>query len=261
LINSIHIEFIHQPTGETIPCGDGFSINNHLETSMSRFAACITDLPEMVLADRYYSFIQDKGDIPDDDTIHFHFKNSKDYDDACHKINYQFVIHLEDALLNAVSAKNRDFFCKQLFIETYSDDLTPEFDKVTIRFQERVLHDPDIDAIEDLYNHMAQQDAYLHSGGAKFEPTYSIDVTPDIFEKIKDIVEEGILESRIDSSCGMSQTIILELKFIQELAITNQNSRKILDDVWKTLIDFKPEIIFLKKVSPALLMLNTLLKN
>lgn len=224
---------------------------------MSRFIACLTDADELALSEKYYTFIQDKGELPSEDAIHFCFKNSENFEDACHQINKLFVeVHLWDALLNAVSASNRSFFSKQFAVERYIDESLPEFDVVTIRFQNIVLHNPEIEAVEELYNYLAKLDACLRFGGAAFKSTYSITVSEEILNKLKNTVEEGVLEPVIDSSCGNSKTMIIELDFIRDLAITNDNSKQILNSIWQILCDDKPELTKLREINPDLLVLT-----
>lgn len=220
---------------------------------MSRFAACIADLSDDSLANRFYKFIQDKSELPDDLSIYYAFKRSESLNDAYHRINSLFVDYLGDALLMAVSALHRKQFASQLFIEEHFVDETPELDEISIKFQDRALHNPSVEDVEELYSYLAQLDKNLHTSGAKFISTYSVEVSGEVFIQLEEVLEEGVLKPTVDSSCGLTKSMIIELAFIQDLALTNPNQKRDFTTIWQILCDYKPELAKLRAINPALL--------
>lgn len=222
---------------------------------MKDLLAAITDLDALDIVNTLYSFIRNKGKLPTDEAIFNIFQQSDTLTDAYHEINRLSLVCLKEALLQAVLPKNRATFSQLIVIEEKFIEGSPSLDGFTLRFKGQVFHNPSTNALEYFYKYLNELDKKVFYHDASLQGTFSISVSPDVVTKIKAVVEVGILEPTVDSSCGNSTATVLELRFIKEMAQTNQNFADNLKHIWQVLTDYKPELQNLKEFDPDFLVL------
>lgn len=230
---------------------------------MSKLANCLLNLPELTLAKRYSPFIASKDELPDDDLIHLKFKENDLLEDALDEIKELFIIWLETALLSGASEKSQELFRKDLKIEVLLDHSVPEqvSEYLVVTFRDKVISDPDITALEELYRYIAGIDNVVHLSGARCIQAFDLSISEQVYNELREVVEEGLYEPIVDSSCGLSKSIIIDLVFIRDLAKTNQNSKNCYDKIWEILLDYKPTLVSLVNCYPDILTLTALIED
>lgn len=224
---------------------------------MSNLISFVTRMDNTRVASKIYNFVLGKVNLPSDGEVFQLFKQAHNITDAYHRINQLFLDLLKEALLTGISSNNRRRFAGLLIIESNFDRLCASNDGFTLKFQSYCFKNPNSQAIQDFYYYLKQLDQRLTVTDATPELSCSIQVPTVVIEQIKEQVEEGIFESLVDSTCGISSTTIIELSFIEDLAKTNRNDEDNLNHIWQTLINYKPELINIKQYHPSFLILHS----
>ena len=185
---------------------------------MSRFVACLTDCEQTLLADLCYEFIQQKGELPSDDELYHIIKQSHSLDDAFHQINQLFAMKTKEALLNAVSIHHRYKIAEKLITKFKQSTDSPADDSCSFQFRHYDIENPDMESLLNLYDYLETMEVNRLSPNMNIQKTLILDVSKQVSDSVLDVVEEGVYLPVVDSSCGESETIIIELAFLRDMA-------------------------------------------
>ena len=226
---------------------------------MSRFVACLSDCEQTILADHSYEFIQQKGELPSDDELYQIIKQSHSLDDAFHQINQLFVTKTKKALLNAVSIHHRHQIAEQLIVQFQQSIESPADDNCTFQYEEYVIEQIDMESLMNFYAYLETMDVNILSPNIDIQNTLILSVSKHVSDSVLDIVEEGVYLPVVDSSCGLSETIIIELAFLRDMAKTNGNTAQILEALYQALKGSMVNItVVLDEIQPYLLVLQVI---
>ncbi|MCX8588522.1 MULTISPECIES: hypothetical protein [unclassified Gilliamella] len=224
---------------------------------MSRFVACLTDCEQTLLADLCYEFIQQKGELPSDDELYHIIKQSHSLDDAFHQINQLFAMKTKEALLNAVSIHHRYKIAEKLITKFKQSTDSPADDSCSFQFRHYDIENPDMESLLNLYDYLETMEVNRLSPNMNIQKTLILDVSKQVSDSVLDVVEEGVYLPVVDSSCGESETIIIELAFLRDMAKKNENTKQILEDLYNVLAESRADLnAVLHQCEPYLLVLQ-----
>lgn len=224
---------------------------------MSRFVACLTDCEQTSLADFFYEFIQQKGELPSDNELYHIIKQSQSLDEAFHQINQLFAIKTKEALLNAVPFNYRHQIAEKLTVQFQKSTDSPADDNCTFQYGSYLIEEPDTKSLLEFYAYLETIEATLLTSKINIQNTLILEVSKQVSDSVLDIVEEGIYLPVVDSSCGESDTIIIELAFLRDMAKTNENMRQTLDALYQVLVQSQTDIkTVIHRCEPYLLVLQ-----
>lgn len=224
---------------------------------MSRFVACLSDCDQTILADLTYEFIQQKGELPSDEELYLIIKQSHSMSEAFHQINQLFATKTKEALLNAVPFNYRHKIAEKLTVQFQKSTDSPADDNCTFQYGSYVIEEPDTESLLDFYDYLETIDVNILSPNMDIQKTLILEVSKQLSDSVLDVVEEGVYLPVVDSSCGESEAIIIELAFLRDMAKTNENTRQILEKLYQVLAVSQMDLkIVLQQCQPYLLVLQ-----
>lgn len=208
-----------------------------------------------------YKLIKQCNELPSLEKIFSTIKKSRDMLVAANSINLLYANALKRALLSELQSPQARRLSPLITVEITVDQKEITTKGVKITYADIELVNPNYADLINLQVILTKQGKSMWFNGVDFPQTVSIYVTQAIIEQIKQVVEEGICEPTLDSSGGNSLTIIIELGFIADMALTNSNFSEYFQYIWQVLEGHKEELADLKKLSPSFIVLYASLND
>lgn len=216
--------------------------HSQVEEQISAFETC-------------YKFIEQYDVVPSSEKILLTIKQSRDLFIAVNKVNTLFAKALKRALLCSLDKEQARCIKDLLTVEIDIDKETLATTEIRVKYGDINFTNPIFEQLIYLCEVLQVDAKATWYNGIRFQDAIQMNVTREVAAKIKEVVEEGICEPTVDSSGGNSQTLIIEMNFIADVAQSNTNFYEYQEHIWQVLTDFNEVLGDMRKFQPSYLIL------
>lgn len=203
----------------------------------------------------YYQFIQKYDVLPSKERIIQAIKQSRDAAVAVNEVNSLYAKALKRALLSQLDKEQARPLKNLLTVKFDIDQETLATTQVKVKYGDIEFTNPLLEQLNYLCEILQRDAKLIWFNGVYLSKAIQMNIPTEVATKIKEVVEEGICEPIVDSSGGNSQTLIIELEFIADMATTNSNFYEYQEHIWQVLKDHNEVLGDMRKFNPSFLVL------